>query len=144
MIRSIDVQFDEREFRAAYLAIANSAGAISMSGIEELRTVLGPQKYLAVKASLDPGYLALKEAAEALNIPDNKLLAAYQIIDNTNRELRDAQRTHATDRQAGAKLVQDILAARRMRIEGLVGVAEAAELLEAMNRRYQELSQASR
>ena len=145
MLRSSGIQFDETEFRAAYLALTHGAPAgTSPVSLDELQSVLGRDKYLALKAQYDPGYSALVEAANNMGLPDDAVHAVYVVINDTNRQLRSIRATHAADPQLGADMMQAVLDDRRTQIEAIVGEDEAALLMEALNRRYQQLGQGSR
>lgn len=141
LLRSTGIRFDEREFRAAYRSMSRAA-ADPLAASDEIEKVLGREKYVAFKAALDPGFDALKDAAAALDVRPNKVLSVYEIIQDTNSKLRDTQQIQEVDPLRAAQMIQEIMAERRSRIEGLVGLEAATALLDAINRRYQQMSEA--
>jgi len=134
-LRSSGVVANEKEFRAAFEALqhmdADRSAAGYVAGQDELRAILGPERYITFSASRDPQFAAIERMAAMHRLTREQALGVYGVILDGQVEL---VRAGAAQRAGAARVSldpQQVFAERDRRVASLVCDQVAHDILQA-------------
>ena len=142
-LRRSGVAFGEQEFRAAYTVLSDFQRTNTDDGNpqdmfsvkNELRRVLGTQKFTEFWAFRDPTYEDLQRVADRHQLPDTTLLAAYEILSTNEDQRIQASSLGQVDLEQMIQQMRAIAVRERRQLSELLGEVVATEILRTRSQR---------
>ncbi len=128
----------EQEFRAVYMVLnALSSSEISQSEYidsrQELRALLGAQRYTDLWSSRDPRFAAMQKIADRYELTDTSLKSAYALLNDGQDNLLIATTRYQSDPEIRASRIRELYDRQRQRLLELVGSKAGDALLHAFS-----------
>ena len=140
-LRNSGVAFTETSFRAAYEILSEDFPVQQplypyqlTAQRHRLVDLLGESAALQLWSQVDVGFSALVLAGQQQGLRDTEILAAYDIISDTEQAIFDAQHPRDHDRQSAMGLINQALAQQRDQLVRLIGESGADVLQAARSR----------
>lgn len=133
-LRSSNITRNEQEFRATFgVLLANSQQRTAANYVAEqqqLKSMLGAERYLLLAAARDPSFAAIQSAGARHRLSAQQIRQAYSVFLEAHNELAMLSLDpEARDRGSPDRPTQGIIARRDAEVARLVGDAAASDLI---------------
>ncbi|MDG1495574.1 MAG: hypothetical protein P8Q91_06860 [Porticoccaceae bacterium] len=137
------VSFSEQSFRDSYVALAPiydsqqgyafDANTL-MAQRNKLKQLMGHEDALKILANLDNRFAQFKAAGERYYLTESQILAAYQIISDSEEEMIEGYFVRQTDPQQGIKMIRAAAQSREEKLAAYLGEDISRSLMRAFTR----------
>jgi hypothetical protein len=133
-IRSARVPLNENEFRRTFqeLQRLNQEGSQATAYLEvrdALRGLLGTDRLTRLWAARDPLFAALQSSARQLGLTEEKTLAAYQVLTDSQEAVTKAATLRGAEPERSRAQLQSAVNSQRERLASLLGEDIAQQVL---------------
>ena len=139
-LRAAHADLTESEFRALFTAMADAERNRVPPSLDLAAGQVPRSKVLKVVSQGDPAWLGLQAAAARISLPEQQVLAVYEVVRQTNVSLASLANPSGAAMSDRAARIGTIMQERQRRIEQLVGPEQAAMLLNALNEAYRSFA----
>jgi len=134
-LRNSEIDLSEQEFRYAYEALSTgSATGDGMALVEArlgLRTRLGDRRFARLWALRDPRFARLRTVAARFDLHDDKLIAGYAVLMDTQDSMLATALRGDNDEAASQQQLRTLHEGGRRKLTEIVGSAAADAMMRA-------------